>query len=293
LRYILIWSYWDGLLKFREVPLIAGAEARRILSFRDVVGEVEVSLDLGISKTVCRVYPDGVELAGRVVEWETLEKIAENPEDVYVLGRKIRKLSFYKGAFYRLVLPCWGHAPTVEINGVRMHRTVGTHPEVDAWEKTRLAGVLRGRKVLDLCTGLGYTAVSCAKRGCSRVVTVEKDVNVLRLAAYNPWSRDLFKEPIEIVVEDAYLFLQRCDEVFNAVIHDPPAIYMEGKLYSEEFYRLVAKVLKRGGVLVHYVGETGRRRGVRLHAGVMKRLHRAGFVTEYHKNLRCVRAVKI
>jgi predicted methyltransferase len=47
------------------------------------------------------------------------------------------------------------------------------------------------------------------------------------------------------------------------------------------------------GVLVHYVGETGRRRGVRLHAGVMKRLHRAGFVTEYHKNLRCVRAVKI
>jgi predicted methyltransferase len=31
--------------------------------------------------------------------------------------------------------------------------------------------------------------------------TVEKDVNVLRLAAYNPWSRDLFKEPIEIVVE--------------------------------------------------------------------------------------------
>lgn len=273
--------------------MLAGAEARRILSFRDVVGEVEVSLDLGISKTVCRVYPDGVELAGRVVEWETMEKIAENPEDIYVLGRKVRKLGFYKGAFYRLVLPCWGHAPTVEINGVRMHRTVGTHPEVDAWEKTRLAGVLRGHKVLDLCTGLGYTAVSCAKRGCSRVVTVEKDVNVLRLAAYNPWSRDLFKEPIEIVVEDAYLFLQRCDEVFNMVIHDPPAIYMEGKLYSEEFYRLVAKVLKRGGVLVHYVGETGRRRGVRLHAGVMKRLHRAGFVTEYHKNLRCVRAVKI
>lgn len=284
---------WAGLLRFKDVPLLAGAEAARVLAARDISRELEISLDLGITKTVCSVSPKGLELADRTVEWETLEKIAENPEDVYVIGEEVRKLSFFKGSFYRLVLPSWGNAPTVEINGVRMHRTVGTYPEVDAREKTGLAGVLWNRKVLDLCTGLGYTAVACVRKGASRVVTVEKDVNVLELASYNPWSRDLFKEPVEIVVDDAYLFLQRCDEVFDAVIHDPPAIYMEGRLYSEEFYRQLAKVLKRGGVLIHYVGETGRRRGVRLYAGVIRRLHRAGFSTEYHKNLRCVKAVKI
>ena len=51
-------------------------------------------------------------------------------------------------------------------------------------------------------------------------------------------------------------------------------------------------MLRRGGVLVHYVGLPGRRTGAKIYVGVMRRLREAGFMTSFDKATECVRAVK-
>lgn len=49
-------------------------------------------------------------------------------------------------------------------------------------------------RVLDTCTGLGYTAIAAARyKGVSGVVTVELDEVSLRMCARNPWSREMFE----------------------------------------------------------------------------------------------------
>lgn len=49
------------------------------------------------------------------------------------------------------------------------------------------------RRLLDTCTGLGYTAIAAAKcKGVTGVVTVELDEVSLRMCARNPWSREMF-----------------------------------------------------------------------------------------------------
>ena len=49
------------------------------------------------------------------------------------------------------------------------------------------------RRVLDTCTGLGYTAIAAARcKGVTGVVTVELDEVSLRMCARNPWSREMF-----------------------------------------------------------------------------------------------------
>lgn len=56
------------------------------------------------------------------------------------------------------------------------------------------AFVHRTRRVLDTCTGLGYTAIAAARcKGVSGVVTVELDEVSLRMCARNPWSREMFE----------------------------------------------------------------------------------------------------
>ncbi|WP_202943254.1 class I SAM-dependent methyltransferase [Ignicoccus hospitalis] len=165
--------------------------------------------------------------------------------------------------------------PTLEIDGVHMHRIAGTDPWKDALSKVRNARVRSGHKVLDTCMGLGYTAIASLRRGAT-VVTVEKDPNVIQLAEWNPWSWELVKA--EIYNDDVSTFIKRVeDETFDRIIHDPPVITMAGELYSREFYEELYRVLKRGGVLFHYTGSPKRRSGVDLARGVMERLREAGF----------------
>ncbi len=58
----------------------------------------------------------------------------------------------------------------------------------------------------------------------------------------------------------------------------PPRFALAGELYSLTFYRELFRVLRRGGVLFHYVGAPGSKyRGKDLQKGVMERLKEAGF----------------
>jgi predicted methyltransferase len=179
--------------------------------------------------------------------------------------------------FYKLVpTKTW---PTLEISGIHMHRIKDVDPKTDSELKLKVLGRIYGN-VLDICTGLGYTAILAARRkSVKKVVTIEKDENVLKIARQNEFSKELFENPkIEIIVGDASEKIKKFEsESFNFIIHDPPRISLAPELYSFEFYSELSRVLKRGGKLFHYVGEPGKISGKNFIKGIVKRLLLAGF----------------
>jgi len=261
--------------------LLTSTEAKKLLS-----GLRRVSLDLGLTTSEVRVekdlvvFPDGTSIpVGEV------KAVLKKPNQVFLVTEEgLRPVYVVGRHFYKLV-PTEG-APTVEVDGVRMHRTKDTTPDRDALEKVRLLRI-RGGLVLDVGTGLGYTAIQEVRMGADQVVTVEVSPEVLHIARVNPWSKPLFESGrIHVVLGDAYRLVEGFpDEAFDYVVHDPPRFSMAGELYSLDFYRALYRVLKPGGRLFHYVGKPGHRfRGVDLRRGVRERLLRAGFRSlRYHE----------
>jgi len=214
---------------------------------------------------------------GRAALGEALGRVGER---VIYLGPS-GELGFVEvrsRGYYKLV-PVPRAPPTLEINGIHMHRIRGTDPGRDTRAKVRAARVGRGSRVLDTCMGLGYTAVYSALRGAEHVVTVEVDENVVLLARYNPWSRPLARPPIDVVLGDATRVVWELEEgYFTRIIHDPPRIGPStGDLYSTEFYARLYDLLAPGGVLFHYTGEPGKKWGARFPGRVAGRLARVGF----------------
>jgi len=160
-----------------------------------------------------------------------------------------------------------------------MNRADDVDPKTDAMLKIKSLGNIYGI-VLDSCTGLGYTAILAARnRRVRKVITIEKDENVVAIARQNPYSRELFEnEKIECIIGDVYHEIRRFgDENFNLIIHDPPRISIAPELYSLEFYKQLFRVLKADGKVMHYVGRPGIRQGKRYLKGIMRRLRLAGF----------------
>jgi predicted methyltransferase len=170
-----------------------------------------------------------------------------------------------------------GRAPTLLISGIPMHRVKGIDPHRDTLQKIRTVAPITGR-VLDTCTGLGYTAIEAAKTA-DQVVTIELDPTVLEVARLNPWSRQLFDQPkIQQIVGDAFDVIDTLgDGSFSRIIHDPPMFGLAGDLYSGHFYRDLFRVLQRKGRLFHYVGDLASRSGRNVVKGVSRRLGEAGF----------------
>jgi hypothetical protein len=158
-----------------------------------------------------------------------------------------------------------------------MHRIKGIDPHQDTLKKIRTIAPLTGR-VLDVCTGLGYTAIESAKTA-EQVVTIELDPTVLEVARLNPWSRHLFQHPrIHQVIGDAYEEIASFDaESFSRIIHDPPMFSLAGDLYAGEFYQRLFRLLSRKGRLFHYIGDLDSRSGRNVAKGVVRRLQEAGF----------------
>jgi len=113
------------------------------------------------------------------------------------------------------------------------------------------------KEVLIIGGGEGATAREVLKHKCvERVIMVDIDAELIELAKkYLPeWHRGAFdSEKLELILADGRKFLSETDGKFDVVILDlvdpieggPAAL-----LYTLEFYKLVANVLKSGGVVV-------------------------------------------
>jgi predicted methyltransferase len=264
-------------------PLLTAATAKRILE-----GHRQVSLDLGLSQVDVLLEGDNIKLPdGSAVSFRDLERIRDRGEAIFFpQDGGLFQVAISNRHFYKLA-PTVG-APTLEIDGIRMHRTKGTTPEADAWKKVKVIGIRHGR-ILDTCTGLGYTALAALRLGGNIVVSIERKPEVLRIGVMNPWSRGLFDdERIHLLIGDVYSLLEALpEEFFNYVIHDPPRFARAGHLYSSGFYARMHRVLREGGRVFHYTGEPGSKyRRVNLRQGVMHRLEQAGFESvRYMKEL--------
>ncbi|MCS7132413.1 MAG: methyltransferase [Aigarchaeota archaeon] len=279
-------------MRFQPIrrPLICKPVAEELLRARSRGWTVvQVSLDLGRSLRELRLSDEGICSHEFELGWDYVELAANRDRDIYCIeGDKILPLSITSDHFYKLVLVSWGHAPTLEIDGIHMHRILEGSPEADSEMKVGLLGKLKCQKVLDICTGLGYTAIAAKRMGACEITTIEKDVNVIRLAQYNPWSWDLEDESIELRIGDAVELVGDYHEEFDVVIHDPPRFSLAGELYGLHFYKKLAKAIRPGGKIVHYVGQPGIHRGRKIWKGILERMKEAGFDVRYDERTRCV-----
>lgn len=266
------YKYIDGVVLTRwDVDII-------IKKAEDGFKEFDMVLDLGTATKTIRISSGSIIIDGIEISFDELASLEYG--FVYkLLNGKLVRIDLYDNGNYYKLKPISNRAPpTLEINGIQMHRTVDIDPWRDTIAKVSSLGSLRGKKVLDICTGLGYSSIVEVLRGAREVISIEKDPNVLYIASLNPWSRGLGDSRIKIVLEDATTAIRSfSDEEFDAIFHDPPRYSVAGELYGLDFYRELYRVLKGGGVLFHYTGEPGKHSNISLVKGIKRRLEQAGF----------------
>lgn len=264
--------------------IIDSFEAERIINAHQKrKTSIKVKLDLGLTNQIVYLKGDNIKIGDFTYTLKTIKKL-EKAQAAFLLEKKPRKIAFFDECFYKLE-PIKGTVPTIEIDGIRMHRTKHMTPIEDAERKIEYVRVKSSDTVLDICTGLGYTAIQAKKKNAN-VTTIEKDPNVLEIAGFNPYSRELFdgieQGKISLINENATDSVKKFDnDSFSVILHDPPRFSFAGELYSEEFYEELYRILKPKGRLLHYVGNPGSKyRGKDLVKGVQNRLNSVGFHTK-------------
>ncbi|MFN7106272.1 MAG: RsmD family RNA methyltransferase, partial [Pyrobaculum sp.] len=256
----------------RFVPVVSRWQIEELRQKRE-----ETSLDLELTRS--KVYYSGEKAyftyggASYEVELDNLPEVDEESCEVYALveGRWL-ELSIAGRRFYKLCVFRRGWAPTLMIDGITMHSVLENPLDVTRRKVKKAWG-----RVLECCTGLGYTAIEAVRRGARHVVTVEIDPNVAVLARYNPYSRELWSLHVDMVLGDCLTYVETLkSQSFDYIIHDPPRLsHATQGLYSEALYREFYRVLRRGGGLFHYVSLTGTKyRGLDPARGVAERLRR-------------------
>ena len=239
--------------------------------------ELRCSVDLMRSTSTVVVGQDTWQCNGATWPWPTTP--VRERTIYYWTGSGFEPVQRYSGALIKLVPSQWG-APTFEIDGIKMLPTAQVSPFDDAQRKVQLVAP-HGKVVLDTCGGLGYFAHWCLDQGAARVLSFEKNQDVIWLRSINPWSpRD-----------DSRLDLKQGDIVecikelptgsVEAILHDPPRFGIAGELYSQSFYDELARVLKVRGLLFHYTGSPNKLTSGRdVPREVTKRLEKAGFAVK-------------
>lgn len=258
--------------------LHSGIARQIIVAIGEGKESVSVSVDLNKSIQTFAAKGNHVVFDGsNSLTKSELLRISKKANRVFVLEKnELRSLEYRAGAYYKLVPT--QHAPTVEIDGIKMHRSKGIDPLQDARLKVRQV-VREGDRVLDTCGGLGYTAIWAARLGAREVISVECNEFIRKLRRENPWSEELTNRAIKLVSGDVAEYISVLEsESFDSVIHDPPRFSLAGELYGEAFYRELHRVLVKGGKLFHYTGNPyWARRGNTFLLNTAKRLRSVGF----------------
>lgn len=249
-----------------------------LAAVRSHAAEVSCSLDLDRSTAQVAVDDSGWEWQGQ--RYPHLAKCKERTV-YYWAGGEFAPVSRYTHSLIKLVPTPWG-APTFEIDGIKMLPSEKVSPYVDAQSKVRLIEP-RGKVVLDTCGGLGYFAAWCIEGGAARILSYEKNPDVIWLRGLNPWSPSN-SDPLTLTQGDiAEKIRELPDESVDAILHDPPRFGIAGELYSQSFYDQLARVSRRGGKLFHYTGTPNKlTTGRDVPNEVATRLKRSGFRTKLH-----------
>jgi len=202
------------------------------------------------------------------------------------MAEKQKKKQWFSKETNRLY-QLYGDPPTLKISGVPMHRHIKMTPLEDT--ETKINALKPYGIVLDTCTGLGYTAIYSARlEEVKKVITVEKDKNVIEIARMNSYSKELFEnKKIEIVNANVFEKIKEFDDnYFDCIVHDPPTFNLASELYSGAFYKELFRVLKKNCSLWHYCPEPGKagKQGSNLKEKVIKNLGSVGFKNIIHNN---------
>lgn len=255
--------------------------AKEILSkIRGNNDSVRISVDLNKSVSTFLIINNQLILDDKnKLGIKDLQKIIKKDKKIFVLKNgAITPLEYRENGYYKLVST--DNAPTVEISGIKMHRSKDCDPFEDAKEKTEEV-VKQGHRVLDTCGGLGYTAIWALRLGAKEVISVERNEFIKKLRDENPWSFELNNERIKLVFADVFEYIKKLkSEAFDSIIHDPPRFPLAGELYGDRFYSELFRTLIRHGKLFHYTGNPYvARRGNTFYINVIKRLKSVGFKT--------------
>ncbi len=277
----------------RELPVITYEQLSHISNkYKAGFSKVNVTFDLGITFSKIDLDEGAFSIGNYRYSIDDLLNYVKK-DYVYILNEdKIYPVAYYKDGFYYKLYPVtFTSAPTIEISGIKMHRVVDTTPWEDTESKVSILKIKPGDEVLDICTGLGYTAIHAYING-GNITSIEKDPNVLDIASYNPWSKKL--TDVNIILGDAYEVIKDLDtNSFQAIIHDPPRFSRAGQLYSIDFYKELYRVLSDDGKIFHYCGKVGfKRRGIDLIKGVAVRLRKVGFKVKLMRKYMGVYAYK-
>jgi len=288
-------SYINNIKLLNEM-IISGEHAQRLLEAKKKgLNEIELSLDLNQTKSKIRIengffiFPNNQKL-----DESQLKKPIKDKDSCFLIqdnsAVKIQMFSEETKKFYKLVPT--KDAPTIEISGIRMHVTKEMTPMEDTKKKIESIMPIKGI-VLDTCMGLGYTAILASKY-VDFVFTCERDENVIEIAKFNPWSKELFENKKINILNASILNQIKIfkNSMFDAVIHDPPRLSLASELYSLDFYKQLFRALKNNGKLYHYTGSPGSKsRNVNLAGNVSNRLRHAGFkeIEKAHYGLKAIK----
>lgn len=271
------------------IPIISKKEAEKILGSK---GNIEISLDAGISLAKVFVGKEYAEISNQKIPLQEFKKIKENSY-YFIESNDLKKLAFFskESNFYYKLMPT-GDWPTLTLSSTPMHRWVLVSPKEDTISKIKEISHVKGR-VLDTCCGLGYTAIISAKYA-DEVYTYERDEYVLHIAKFNPYSQELFNnKKIRLFKGDVHKIIYKLEgNFFDRVIHDPPTFKYAPELYSVDFYKQLYRVMKKGSILYHYA-PWPHRKGKPLYPRIMANLKEAGFkAVRYSKESSGVAAQK-
>ena len=192
---------------------------------------------------------------------------------------RFQPVARFSTSLIKLVPTQWG-APTFEIDGIKMLPTARVSPYADAQRKVSLIHP-SGKTILDTCGGLGYFAACCLQGGAARVLSYEKNPDVLWLRSLNSWSPESGGALTLTQGDVAQEIVKLPSASVDAIVHDPPRFGIAGELYSQTFYDQLSRVVRRKGMLFHYTGTPNKLTSGRdVPHEVATRLRRAGFVTE-------------
>ena len=254
-----------------------------------------LSLDLNLSEKTWQIKAARLILDNDIfIDMKKLESISSFKNKIFIFQNNVlAPVEIRSNGYYKLV-PTSG-APTLEINGIKMHRSKDIDPLTDAKLKTRLV-ITANDQVLDTCGGLGYSAIFALKAGAKKVISTEKSREVIKIRNLNPWLKKYADKKLELIHTDITHEIDKFESsMFNSVIHDPPRFTSAtGDLYGKKFYGALFRVMASQSKLFHYTGSPKKiRTRDNFIKNTMKRLEQAGFKALcFHDNLQGIYAQK-